>query len=109
MDFVLLEDECSSVMGVFDLKNLTIAHLGKINVKLLAEAVNILYNVNPLRFKAVHFLNVPNVPEALISLLKKLVPQKVIERVSTMINEETVAACKNAIFGTLGGWIGNFH
>lgn len=78
---MLLEDISGGYIGIYDLKYLSAQHLGKLNFKFVVEAVNILYNVGPFRFKASHIVNAPSIPDALIALLKKVVSEKIANRV----------------------------
>ncbi|GJQ79817.1 hypothetical protein Trydic_g23282 [Trypoxylus dichotomus] len=80
LDVILAEDTCAGYIGVLDLKNLSAQHIGKINFKILAAGLHLIYNVAPCRFKSMHFLNVPYIPEPLIALIKKFVPAKIINR-----------------------------
>ncbi|KRT86745.1 CRAL-TRIO domain containing protein, partial [Oryctes borbonicus] len=83
LDLLVGEDTCAAYIGIVDLKNLSVQHIGKINFKILAAGLNLIYNVAPLRYNAMHFLNVPHIPEPIIALIKKLVPAKIISRVTS--------------------------
>ncbi|GJQ72215.1 hypothetical protein Trydic_g3306 [Trypoxylus dichotomus] len=81
LEFFAFNDECAGYITIYDLKYLTAQHLGKINVKLLVEGINLLYNTYPTKIVQNHFINVPPISEILISIAKRIVGEDVMKTV----------------------------
>ncbi|KRT85917.1 CRAL-TRIO domain containing protein, partial [Oryctes borbonicus] len=93
LELLTFKDECAGYIAVYDLTHLTEEYLGKIDIKLLTESINLIYNTSPVKVIQSHFLNVPSISETLISIAKGLVGQDVLQRVVIHEKPTDLAKC----------------
>ncbi|KRT85916.1 CRAL-TRIO domain containing protein, partial [Oryctes borbonicus] len=80
LDILGTFDCCDGYMGIFDFQNVTTEFLGKLNVKLLIEALDLIFNMSPFHMKAIHFINLPKIPETIFSMVKRLIKGDIVEK-----------------------------
>lgn len=81
MEHVVYKDDCTGFVAIYDLDHLTKEHLDKVDVKLLSETIKLIYNVFPVKLMRSYIINVPHIPETLISAARRLVNEEVMKTV----------------------------
>ncbi|CAH2093984.1 unnamed protein product [Euphydryas editha] len=65
---------------IFDLQNVTIGHVLRININLIQKFVNIIQDGIGFKMYEVHVINAPAVGQTIFSLFKQIVKPKIFER-----------------------------
>ncbi|GJQ79820.1 hypothetical protein Trydic_g23285 [Trypoxylus dichotomus] len=81
LDVLATCDSCAGYKAIYDFQNVTTKILGEINVKLLMGVLHLVFNIEPLHIEAIHFINLPGIPEKILSMLKKLIKIGIVEKI----------------------------
>lgn len=100
-DIQILEDDNAMVKGfieIVDMSNITFGHLLQFDPNLTKKVSILGEQAMPFRIKGIHFINVPSEANTVINLGKKLLSDKMKQRVSDLFQSVIFHLCLNETF-----------